>query len=279
VVALAGLLAAFTAPIGRCEQIADPSPRRLIDEVGITPELGTKLPLDLRFVDADGRSVRLGDLFGERPVILHLVYYQCPMLCKLSSDGLLRTLPLLSLDLGEDFSVITLSFDAREGPELAARARQVVAERCGSAAVEKGWRFLSGDAAGINALCDAVGFRYKFDERTGQYAHAAGVFVLTSDGVLSRFISGIDFSSRDLRLSLVEASAGKIGSAADQVMLMCYMYDPATGRYGFAIMSVLRVAGIGTVAAMAIGIVMMLRRERHTTAAAAVQSRNTPRPV
>jgi protein SCO1/2 len=278
VLALSVLLALFIADVGRCEQLADPSPRRLIDEVGITPVLGEKLPLDLKFVDADGRTVRLGDLFGERPVVLHLVYYQCPMLCKLSSDGLLRTLPLLSLELGEDFSVITLSFDPREGPELAARARQVAAERCGSAAVEQGWRFLSGDAGAIDALCDAVGFRFKFDARTGQYAHAAGVFVLTSDGVLSRFISGIDFSSRDLRLALVEASAGKVGSAADQVMLMCYMYDPATGRYGFAIMSVLRVAGIGTVGAMALGIVILLRRERRSPAVAAVPSRSTPLP-
>jgi protein SCO1/2 len=235
---------------------------RIFNDVAITPEFGANIPLDLHFVDADGRDVRLSELFTDRPVILHLVYYECPMLCKLSSDGLLRALGTLSLKLGEDFSIITLSFDPREGPALSARAREVAIEKCGRSAVENGWRFLTGDAAAIEKLCQTVGFRYTFDEATGQFAHASGAFVLTKDGALSRYLSGVEFAPRDLRLALVEASAGKVGTTADQVLLMCYMYDPSAGKYGLAIMTAVRVAGIATVGGMGLAIFTMLRRER-----------------
>jgi protein SCO1/2 len=239
---------------------------RIFDEVGIAPELGAKVPLELSFVNADGNSVRLAELFSDRPVVLHLVYYECPMLCKLGNDGLMRSLSTLSLRLGEDFSIITISFDPREGPALSARAQQVAMERCGRIAVEKGWRFFTGDEAAIKALCDAMGFRYLFDEKTGQFAHASGVFVLTADGKLSRFLSGVEFAPRDLRLALVEASAGKVGTAADKVLLMCYMYDPSAGKYGVAIMAVVRAAGIATVGGIGLAIFTMLRRERRQTA-------------
>jgi protein SCO1/2 len=239
------------------------------DQIGITPRLGNRVPLELEFTDADGRTSRLGDGLGSRPVILHLVYYQCPMLCKLSSDGLLRALDTLSLKPGQDFSIVTVSFDPREGPELSAGARQVAIERYGREAVEQGWRFLTGDEAAIAALCESVGFRYKYDEELGQFAHASGIFVLTPDGTLSRFLSGVEFSPRDLRLALVDASAGNIGTATDQVLLMCYMYDPITGKYGLAIITLIRIAGIVTVIVMAAGICMMLRRERQTAATGA----------
>jgi protein SCO1/2 len=242
---------------------ADTTPiAQVADRIRISPPLGAKLPLDLTFVDAAGQKARLGDSFGKRPVILHLVYYECPMLCKLSSDGLLSALSTLSLKPGEDFSIVTVSFDPREGPELSARAREVAIERAGRETVDQGWQFFTGDQQAIDELCEAVGFRYLFDEKTGQFAHASGVFILTPDGTLSRYLSGVQFSPRDLRLALVEASAGKVGSAADQVMLMCYMYDPITGKYGLAIMSSLRVAGVATVGALGIGIFVMLRRER-----------------
>jgi protein SCO1/2 len=235
---------------------------QVADRIKLSPPLGARLPLDLMFVDAFGSTARLGDSLGKRPVILHLVYYQCPMLCKLSSDGLLSALATLSLKQGEDFSIITVSFDPREGPELSARAREMAIERAGREAVDKGWHFFTGDDRTIDALCKAVGFRYLFDEKTGQFAHASGVFVLTPDGTLSRYLSGVQFSPRDLRLALVEASAGKVGSAADQAMLMCYMYDPITGKYGLAIMSTVRAAGVATVGALGVGIFVMLRRER-----------------
>jgi protein SCO1/2 len=234
----------------------------LVDQVGVSPVLGARVPLDLEFVDADGQRVRLGDMFGDRPVILHLVYYQCPMLCKLSSDGLLRALQTLSLKPGQDFSIVTLSFDPREGPELSARAREMAIERCGRERVERGWQFLTGEESAIRQLCRAVGFRYAWDEATAQYAHATGVFVLAPDGTISRFLSGVEFSPRDLRLALVEASEGKIGTAADQVLLMCYMYDPTTGKYGLAIITAIRAAGIATVGILAASIITMLRRER-----------------
>jgi protein SCO1 len=237
---------------------------QVAEQIAISPPLGAKLPLDLSFVDADGRASRLGDSFGQRPVILHLVYYECPMLCKLSSDGLLRALATLSLKPGQDFSIVTVSFDPREGPEFSARARSVARERAGRQAVDAGWQFLTGDKPAIDELCNAVGFRYLHDKKTGQFAHASGVFILTPDGTLSRYLSGVQFSPRDLRLSLVEASAGKIGGAADQVMLMCYMYDPITGKYGLAIMRALRVAGVATVGAMGVGIFLMVRRERRS---------------
>jgi protein SCO1/2 len=235
---------------------------RIFSEVGISPRLNAKLPLDQQFVDADGRTVRLAELFSRGPVILHLMYYECPMLCKLSSDGLLRALKTLSLKLGEDFSIITVSFDPREGPELSARAREVAIERFGRSAVERGWHFLTGDKSAVDQLCDAVGFRYVFDEKTGQFAHASGAFVLTTDGVLSRYLSGVEFAPRDLRLAIVEASAGKVGTAGDQVLLMCYMYDPSAGKYGVAIMTIVRIAGIATVGGMALAIFTMLRREQ-----------------
>jgi protein SCO1/2 len=238
---------------------------QVADQIAIAPPLGSKLPLELIFVDADGRARRLSDSFGNRPVILHLVYYECPMLCKLSSDGLLRALSTLSLKPGQDFSIVTVSFDPREGPELSARARALAMERAGREAVDAGWQFLTGDKRAIDELCGSVGFRYLHDEKTGQYAHASGVFILTPDGTLSRYLSGVQFSPRDLRLSLVEASAGKIGGAADQVMLMCYMYDPITGKYGLAIMRALRAAGVATVGAMGLGIFVMVRREKRSS--------------
>jgi protein SCO1/2 len=235
---------------------------QIFNDVAIVPQFGARIPLELSFVDAGGQDVRLSELFSDRPVILHLVYYECPMLCKLSSDGLLRALSTLSLKLGEDFSIITVSFDPREGPELSARARDLAIERCGRTSVEKGWRFLTGDETAIERLCKAVGFRYTFDPATGQFAHASGAFVLTPDGALSRYLSGVEFAPRDLRLSLVEASAGKVGTAADQVLLMCYMYDPSAGKYGVAIMAAVRGAGIATVCGMGLAIYTMLRRER-----------------
>lgn len=234
----------------------------LISQVGISPRLGRQLPLEPKFTDSFGKEIRLAKCFAGRPVILHLVYYECPMLCKLSADGLLSTLSTLSLKLGDDFTIVTLSFDPRENAALSARAREMAAERCGHDAVERGWHFLTGDQAAIDAVTDAAGFRYAFDEKTKQFAHASGIFVLTPGGTISRYLSGIDYSPRDLRLALVEASDGTVGSATDQVLLMCYMYDPTRGKYGLAIMTVLRVAGVATVAAMAAGIGTMIRRER-----------------
>lgn len=253
-----GLAAAVAA---RGEAILNPL-EQLTKQVGIYPVLGAQLPLELEFVDADGKSVRLSDLMDDKPVLLHLVYYECPMLCRLSSDGVMAGLEAVSLEPGKDFSIITVSFDPREGPELSQRARAMAIDRIGREPVESGWQFLTGKEPAIAKLCESVGFKYAWDEKTAQYAHASGVFVLTPDGKLSRFLSGVEFSPRDLRLSLVEASENKIGTAADQVLLLCYMYDPTTGKYGFAVISAIRTLGVATVGVMAVSIFVMLRRER-----------------
>jgi protein SCO1/2 len=262
------VLAAFIGPVTR-GQMTSSSDGLVLNQVGITAKLGERLPLDLSFVDSSGRQVRLRDFFTGRPVVLHLVYYECPMLCKLSSDGLFSALETLSLELGEDFTIVTLSFDPRETVELSTRAREMAIERCGAAAVDAGWHFLTGDQPSIGAVTEAVGFRYLFDEKTRQYAHAAGVFVLTGDGTISRYLSGIDYSPRDLRLALVEAGGGKVGTPGDQVLMLCYMYDPVSGKYGLAIMTIVRLAGLTTVAAMAAGVGLMLRRERRNAQGAA----------
>jgi protein SCO1 len=263
------LTSTFASTLGRFTAAGESAPPStpgtiggVLDGVGIAPQMGRQVPLDLKFVDEAGQHVNVRDSIANRPTILQLVYYQCPMLCQLSRDGLMSTLATIRLKPGQDFSVITLSFDPREGPELSARARQLAIERFGRAGVEAGWNFLTGDGASISALAEAVGFRYTFDEKTGQFAHAAGIFVLTPEGKVLRFLSGADYSPRDLRLALVEASSNKIGSVADQALLLCYMYDPTSGKYGLAIMSLMRIAGLATVAFLAGGIVLMIRRER-----------------
>jgi protein SCO1/2 len=238
---------------------------QIIKDVGITPKFGEKLPLDLTFVDAEGKAVRLGELFTGKPVVVHLVYYECPMLCKLSADGLLSGLSTLSLKPGDNFTIVTISFDPREGPALSARARDLALARFDEGerdVVANGWHFLTGDEESIKAVTDAVGFRYVYDDSTKQYAHASGIFVLTADGTISRYLGGISYSPRDLRFAIVEASDGKVGTVTDQVLMLCYMYDPTVGRYGFAIMTLMRVAGLLTVATLATAIVTMIRRER-----------------
>ncbi len=256
---MATLLAA--SPAAGQDKPTVQGPAALINEVGIDPNFGVTVPLDLEFVDSTGKHVRLGDLLGDRPVILHLVYYECPMLCKLSGDGLLTSVEELTFKAGDDFTIITLSFDPREGPDLSARARAMASERYGKEAVDRGWHFLTGTKESIDALLNSVGFRYAYDKDTGQYAHASGVFILTPEGVISRYLSGVDYLPRDLRLSIVEASAGEVGTTADQVLLMCYLYDPTTGKYGLEILTALRVAGIATVGVMGAAIFFMLRHD------------------
>jgi protein SCO1 len=235
----------------------------LLSRVGITTEFGRQVPLDAPFVDSAGQQIHFGDCLAGRPTILHLVYYQCPMLCKLSTDGLLSTLSTIKLKMGQDFSVVTVSFDPRDGPEISARAQQLAGDRCGLDAVARGWRFLTGDQNAILAVTNAVGFHYTYDETTRQFAHPAGIFVLTPEGKVSRFLSGTDYSPRDLRMALIEASGGKIGSTIDHALLLCYMYDPTVGKYGLAVVSLMRAAGLATVGTLALAIVTMIRRDRN----------------
>jgi protein SCO1/2 len=235
---------------------------QLLSRIGITAEFGKQVPLSTTFIDSTGQPIQLGKCLRGRPTIIHLVYYQCPMLCKLTTDGLLSTLSTISLKMGQDFSVVTVSFDPRDGPENSARAKLLAGERCGQDRVDQGWKFLTGDESSISTVTNAVGFHYTFDETTHQFAHPAGIFVLTPEGKVSRYLSGTDYSPRDLRMALIEASNGKIGNAIDHALMLCYMYDPTVGKYGLAVVSIMRIAGLATVGGLAVAIITMIRRDR-----------------
>lgn len=230
------------------------------DEVGIEPNFDALVPTELTFRDEAGQPVKLAELLDDTPVLLAPVYFECPMLCGLTMNGLVRGLRGLQQQVGKDFTVITLSFDPREGPELAAAAKETALTRYGRQGAADGWHFLTGEEPAIRELMDAIGFRYKFDEASNQYAHAAGLFVLTPEGKVSRFLGGVDFTPRDLKLALAEAPGGRPASLGDQVLLLCFHYDPAQGTYGLAIMRLIRFAGLLTVGILATGIVVMLRR-------------------
>lgn len=230
--------------------------------VGIEPRFGGGVPDDLVFRDEQGRDVALGELVRDKPVILNLAYYECPMLCSMVLDGLVRSLRALSFDAGDEFQVVTVSFDHREGPELAAAAKRTAMKRYGREGAAAGWHFLTGDEAAIRRLCDAVGFHFAYDARTDQFGHGAGVFVLTPAGKVSRFFSGVEFPARDLRLGLIEAADEQIGTAGDRVLLLCYHYDPSRGAYGLAILNLIRLAGLATVAGMVVGFWSLKRWER-----------------
>ncbi len=213
---------------------------------GVTVEqrLNQQIPLDLTFRDEFGRSLPLSTYFsGHKPVILALVYYTCPMLCNMVLNGVESTLKAVSLDPGRDFEVVAVSFDPRDTPAIALAKRANYLQRYHRANTANGWHFLTGDEASIKALTAAVGFRYKFDPLTGQYAHASSIMILTPQGKLSRYFYGVEYAPRDMRLGLVEASQNKIGTPVDQILLFCYHYDPATGKYGAIAMNMVRFAG------------------------------------
>jgi protein SCO1/2 len=206
--------------------------------------------------------VTLAEFFGRRPVILALAYYECKTLCPLVLDGLLKSLRTISFSAGNQFSVVTVSFDPRETPAMAAARKEKLLRRYARPGAEAGWHFLTGEEAAIRRLAGAVGFRYAYDAATNQFAHASGIIVLTPQGKVARYFSGIEYAPRDLRLSLVEASANRIGSLVDAVLLFCYRYDPETGRYGVAIMNAIRLAGLATVLSLGAFITVMMRRDR-----------------
>lgn len=218
-----------------------------LKDVGIDQKLDAKLPLDAPFADETGAVRPLKDYLTGRPAVLALVYYECPMLCTMTLNGLLRTLRPMTLNVGEHFDVIAVSFDPTDTAPLAEKKRFEYVERYNRPGSEKGWRFLTGSQESIKRLTEAVGFRYSRDPQNGQWAHASGLQVITPDGRVARYFYGVEYSARDLRLSLVEASQGKIGTAVDQVLLFCFHYDPTTGKYGLLIMNLLRTGAALTV--------------------------------
>ncbi len=242
-------------------QVARPAavPDAALRDVGIDQRLNEQVPLDLVFRDETGRSVQLREYFGQRPVILALVYYDCPMLCHQVLNGLSSSLTALSFDAGKHFEVVAVSFDPREGPELAASRKQTYLQRYGRNRAAEGWHFLTGEQAAIESLTRAVGFRYTYDAETNQFAHASGIMLLTPEGKLSRYFYGIEFAPRDLRLGLIEASENKIGSPVDQILLFCYHYDPTTGQYTPAVMKLIRAGGAITLVGL-LALIFLLRR-------------------
>ena len=235
-------------------------------EVGFDQHLNQMLPLDVKLTDEHGRLVQIGDYFGKRPVVLAFVYYGCPMLCLQSLSSLAATLGVLSESPGDDFEVVNVSIDPRETPALALEKKAHYVERSGKPAIAKGWHFLTGTEANIQRLTKAAGFRYAWDDVQKQYAHPAGIIVATPEGKLSRYLFGIDYGPRDLRLALLDASEGRISSPLKRALLYCYHYDLATGRYSLAIMRVVQLAGAVTVFTLATLILVWTRRERRQVA-------------
>ncbi|MGE3508481.1 MAG: SCO family protein [Vicinamibacterales bacterium] len=253
---------------------------KALREIGFDQKLDVPLPLETTFRDEEGRTVRLGEYFGERPVVLSFVYYDCPMLCTQIVNALASSLRTMTLDAGQDFEVVLVSFDPREKPSLAKQKKAEYMQRYGRPQGADGWHFLTGDQPEIERLTAAAGFRYVWDEETQQFAHPSGVIVVTPDGRPARYLFGIEYGPRDLRFSLVEASEGKVGTPADQLLLFCYHYDPMTGRYGLYVMRILRLAGVATVLAIVGFIFVMVRREKRTGHARGVPPTHfAPRPL
>ncbi len=234
----------------------------MLRNVGIKQNLNAQLPLDLIFLNEEGRAVALREYFGKKPVVLAFVYYECPMLCTQILNGLLESVRVLKFDVGEEYEIATVSFDPGETPKLAAEKKKIYLQQYDRAGAEKGWHFLTGDSTAIKALTQAAGFHYRYDPATDQFAHASGILVITPQGKISKYFYGVEYSPRDLRLALVEASENKIGSAVDQLLLYCFHYDPLTGKYSLVVINALRVAGIATVFSLATFMLIMFRRDR-----------------
>ena len=263
----AGLfLAAVSAALPLFAQATPDGRPPILRNVAIEQHLDRPLPLDLRFRDEAGRAVALGDYFGRRPVVLVLAYYDCPMLCTQVLNGLVAAMGVLSFDVGREYEVVTVSFDPRDDPSDARAKKEPYVARYGRPGAAAGWHFLTADPRAIASLTESVGFRYAWDERTGQFAHASAIYVATPNGRLSRYIYGIEYAPRDLRLALVEASSGKIGTPVDQLLLYCYHYDPAAGRYGAVVMNMVRLAGVGVVLLITVFLLVMWRRDRRRDA-------------
>jgi protein SCO1/2 len=258
---VAVLLAAAASPLGEAGAIPATARPPILQQVNFEQRLDQPLPLDLRFRDEAGKMVRLRELFRGRPVLLTLAYYRCPMLCPMVLNGTVRAMNALPLELGRDYDVVTVSFDPHDDDAAAAAKRAEYRGHYNRADAAFSWRFLTGEAESIRRLTEAVGFRSVHDPARDQFAHAAAIVVVTPEGRIARYFYGIDYSARDLRLGLVEASQGKIGSLADQLLLFCFHYDPSTGRYSTMALGVVRIGGVLTVVGLVAFVAVLRRRE------------------
>jgi protein SCO1 len=232
-----------------------------LQNVGFEPQLNAQMPLNLSFRDETGRSVQLREYFGQKPVVLAFVYYGCPMLCNQVQQGVVGTLRMLSFNPARDYEVVFISFDSRETPEMAAEKKKAAVAHFRRPETDSGWHFLTGSQESIDAATRAANFRYNFSAKTNLFAHASGVMVLTPDGRISRYFYGVEYPGRDMRLGLVEASAGRIGTPIDHVLLFCYQYDPTAATYSAAILKIIRLGGVLTILCIVGGILVFRRRD------------------
>lgn len=263
--AAAGTLRAQTIP-GNVGPSAATMPA-VLRNVGFEPPLNGQMPLDLHFRDETGRDVALRDFFGQKPVVLAFVYYNCPMLCDQVQMGVVGSLRMLSFNPGRDYEVLFVSFDSRDTPELAAEKKKTALSHFRRPETASGWHFLTGSRESIEAATKAANFRFTFDAKSNLFAHASGLLMLTPDGRISRYFYGVEYPGRDMRLGLVDASAGKIGSPIDHVLLFCYHYDPTTAKYSASILKIIRLGGILTIICLVGGILISRRREVHSAPA------------
>ena len=238
-----------------------------LKNVGIEQHLNEQIPPELIFRDESGNQVRLADYFGRKPMILNLVYYQCPMLCGEVLSGLESALRVLKFDVGDQFDVLTVSFDPRETPAMATAKKAEFLKRYARPGATQGWHFLTGPQQSIDALTKAAGFQYVYDANSGQFAHTTAIMVLTPEGRIAQYFYGVEYAPKDLRLGLIQASQNKIGNLADQVLLYCYHYDPATGKYGAVVMRILRLAGAATILTLGLFMLVMFRKGSSTRSA------------
>lgn len=257
------LLIAFIFLLGGTCVAADNGLPPMLQGVGIAQRLDDQVPLNLKFKDEAGAEVELQKYFTGKPVILTLVYYECPMLCTEVLNGTVKAMKVLEFQAGKEFDVVTVSFNPKETPQLAAGKKKMYLESYGKPGADGGWHFLTGSQDSIRRLTDAVGFKYKYDPVQDQFAHAATIMILTPNGRISRYLYGVEFAPRDLRLALVEASQGKIGSPVDQALLFCFHYDPTTGKYSATVLNLVRLGGVATVLFIGIFIVVMKKKEKH----------------
>lgn len=252
-------------------QMATPAPPPNITmEVGIDQRLDEQIPLDLKFRDEQGKIVLLSEYFHSKPVILSLVYYRCPMLCTQVLNGMVETFKTMGFTAGQEFEIVTVSIDPSEQPDLAAEKKEQYVEAYGRPSVAAGWHFLTGEQASISALAKAVGFRYVYDEKSKQFAHAAGIMVATPRGKIARYLYGIEFGAKDLKFALMEAAQEKIGTPVDRILLLCYHYDPTTGKYGIVVTNMLKGGGILAVVILGSYMLINFRRDRRRSLHASV---------
>lgn len=260
---LAGLLLSAAALVVPRALAQAPSGRTLLDRVGFDQKLGQVVPRDLRFVDDAGRPVTLGDYMGKRPLILVMVYLRCPMLCGKELEGLTRCLRAVAPSVGNGFDVLTVSFDPNEQTALAAAKKRNTLDAYDRPRADRGWHFLTGDSASINRLAESIGFRFSPIAGTSDFAHAAGIVVLSPDGLITRYFFGVDYPSKDVQASLENARADRVSAPVAKWLMLCYEYDPATGKYTLAIMRITQILGALTLLALAVGVGVLVWRDRN----------------